>query len=122
MSSTPGQAPIKLRVWQQNLNKSRVAQEDLINSDVHKNYDAMLLQEPFIDAFGNTKSTRNWRVVYPLSWLLDPAPPRAVILVSATLDTNSWAQVHITGTWDLVAIRFTGPLVVLFHTIFTMIA
>src|SRR6266481_9776200 len=109
MSSTPGQAPIRLRVWQQNLNKSRVAQEDLINSDVHKNYDAMLLQELFIDTFGNTKSTRNWRVVYPLSRLSDPALPMVVILVSATLDTNSWVQVHIMGTWDLVAIRFTGP-------------
>ena len=77
------------------MNKLRAEQEDLINLEVQKNYDILLLQEPYIDSFGNTKATRGWRVVYPLSRLSDPSPPRAVILVNTLLDTNSWAQIDI---------------------------
>ena len=65
MSSTPAPTPNRLRIWQQNLNKSRVTQEDLINLEVYKQYDVLVLQEPFIDSYGNTKATRDWRVVYP---------------------------------------------------------
>ena len=66
-------------------NLSRVAQEDLINSGIHKDYDILALQEPYIDVFGNTKATRNWRVLYPTSHLSDPMPLRAVMLVSSEI-------------------------------------
>ena len=49
MSSTPQPAPKRFNVWQQNLNKSRVAQEDLINSGIHKDYNILALQEPYTD-------------------------------------------------------------------------
>ena len=65
MSSTIVPQPNRLRIWQQNINKSRVAQEDLINSDVYKHFDFLLLQEPYIDGYGNTKATKDWRVIYP---------------------------------------------------------
>ena len=48
MNSTTQTSPIWLRTWQQNLHKLRIAQEDLINSDVHKNYDLLILQELYI--------------------------------------------------------------------------
>ena len=53
MSSTLGPAPVRLNVRQQNLNKSQAAHEDLINSPVFKNFDVLVLQEPFMDSFGN---------------------------------------------------------------------
>src|SRR6266481_8292426 len=108
MSSTPTTSPVRLRIWQQNLNKSRAAQEDLINSDVHRNCDLLMLQEPFIDAYGNTKVTHKWRVVYPSSHLSLPLPPRAVIMVSTVIDTNQWSQINIPSSWDLVAVQFMG--------------
>ena len=83
------------------MNKSRAAQEDLFNSEVQKNYDILLFQEPYIDSFSNTKATRGWQVVYPSSHLSDPSPPRAVILVNMLLDTNSWAQIDIPNTQAL---------------------
>ena len=104
MSSTPQPAPKRFNIWQQNLNKSRVAQEDLINSGIHKDYDILALQEPYIDAFGNTKATRNWRVLYPTSHLSDPTPPRVAMLVSSDLNTNEWVQIQILNTRDLLAI------------------
>ena len=53
----------RLRIWQQNLNKSPDAQSDLI----HKinDYDIMLIQEPYIDFLGNNRATRAWTTLYP---------------------------------------------------------
>ena len=108
MSSTPQPALKRFNVWQQNLNKSWVAQEDLINSSIHKDYDILALQEPHIDAFGNTKATRNWRVLYPTSHLSDPTPPWAVMLVSSNLNTNEWvdALTTTTGRVDILFLSF----------------
>jgi len=108
MSSVAQLEPVWLRIWQQNLNKSRVAQEDLINSDVHKSYDLLILQEPYIDSYGNTKATRHWRVVYPSSCRTMALLPRAVVLVSTELDTNRWSQLDIPDRRDVVALRVTG--------------
>ena len=57
MNSTPHLTPNRLRIWQQNLNKSRVAQEDLINSEAYKDYNLLILQEPYIDTYSNTKAS-----------------------------------------------------------------
>ena len=105
MSSTITSIPNHLRIWQQNINKSRVAQEDLINSDVYKNYNLMLLQEPFIDSYGNTKATKDWWVTYPSHHLTTDHPVCSVI---TNLDTNSWVQHSIPGSKDLTAIQFKG--------------
>ena len=69
LNNTPHPVPNRLCIWQQNLNKSRVMQEELINSEVYKEYDLLILQEPYIDSYGNTKVTRDWRVTYPSSFL-----------------------------------------------------
>ena len=68
----------------------------------------MLLQEPFIDSYSNTKATQYWRVIYPSSHLSEPLPPRAVILVSVLLDTNIWSQIHILNTRDIAAVQIVG--------------
>ena len=99
-----------LRIWQQKINKLRVAQEDLINSDMYKNYNLVLLQEPYIDSFGNTKATKDWQVMYPSHHLTTDSPVHSVILVNAALDTNSWAQHSIPGSNGLMAIQFRGDM------------
>ena len=81
MSDTPTQASTHIRLWKQNLNKSRSTQEDLINSDLDKHYDIMLLQEPYINSYGNTKATRDWQVVYLTFRLSDLSLLWAVILI-----------------------------------------
>ena len=106
MSNTPAPQPNRLRVWQQNINKSQVAQEDLINSDVSKHIDLLLLQEPYIDSYSNTKATRDWRVIYPSNHLSSDKPACSVVLVSTSLDTNRWSQISILNTNDLTAIQF----------------
>src|SRR5687767_10171229 len=95
---------MRLRIWQQNLGKSSKAQFNLINSNsLHKNYDLLLLQEPHIDGFGNTKVTRAWHVVYPAT--REGERIRSVILVNKQLDTNTWTQLPILGIQDITAIK-----------------
>src|SRR3981189_2525687 len=109
MSDTTYSMPIRLNIWQQNLNKSAKAHWDLINSPVHKEWDVILLQEPYIDAYGNTKVTSNWRVVYPSSHLANDSVVRSVILINSKLDTNHWHQVNYANNNDTTVIQFKGP-------------
>ena len=103
MSYTLAPPSTRLKIWQQNLNKSDKAQFDLINAPLHKEWDLLLLQEPYIDSFGNTKATSRWHILYPSSHLADSPTCRSVILVNASLDMNAWAQVTLEGSNDLTA-------------------
>src|SRR6266481_4423396 len=101
--------PKRLRIWQQNLNKSNKAHFDLINSPLHRDWDLLLLQEPYIDMFSNTKANSKWHTLYLSLHLTDEAMDRSVILVNAALDTNVWAQVPFAGSNDITAIQIQLP-------------
>ena len=109
MNNTTNQDPTRLRIWQQNLNKSRTAHLELINSPLHHNWDLILLQEPYIDSYGNTKATTKWRTIYPSSRYSSHSTIRSVILVNANLDTNHWNQISLPETNDITALQFQGP-------------
>ena len=109
MSDTTIDKPIRLNIWQQNLNKSAKAHWDLINSSIHKDWDVILLQEPYLDSYGNTKATNNWRVVYPSSRFTNDSVVRSVILVNSRLDTNHWHQINYNDNNDTTVIQFRGP-------------
>ena len=56
MPYTTEPLPMRLRIWQHNLNKSdEKAHYDLINMLLHKNWDILALQELYVDKLGNTK-------------------------------------------------------------------
>ena len=80
--------PTRLCIWQQNLNKSDKAHYDLINMPLHKNWDILALQEPYIDALGNTMANSWWHVVYPSPHLINSTIDRSVLLINAALDIN----------------------------------
>ena len=79
------------------------------NAPLHKEWDVLLLQELYIDSFGNTKATSRWHVIYPSSHLTDGPICRSVILVNALLDTNAWAQVPLEGSNDITVLQFWLP-------------
>jgi Endonuclease-reverse transcriptase len=95
-------------IRQQNLNKSSTAHWDLINSKIHDDCDLLLLQEPYIDGYGNTKSNRHWHVIYPSSRSTDNSPVQAVILVNIKLLTNQWTQLDIPDNNDITGIQIHG--------------
>ena len=100
---------MRLRIWQQNLNKSDKVHLDLINSPVHKDWDLLLLQEPYIDMLGNMKANSKWHTLYPLSHHTNNATNRSVILVNAVLDSNLWAQVPFKDSNDITVLQFCLP-------------
>ena len=101
--------PTRLRIWQQNLNKSDKAHYDLINTPLHKNWDILALQEPYIDALGNIKANSWWHVVYPSPHLTNSTIDRSVLFINATLDVNRWAQIPVKGSNDMSAIQLHTP-------------
>ena len=97
----------KLRIWQQNLNKSLAAQQDLINNLRPENYEIVLIQEPYIDHNRKTRASSHWRVVYPSTYYTNLSGFRSVILINAKLNTNSWKQIEVKSS-DITAIQLTG--------------
>lgn len=106
MSSTAEPEPQRqIRIWQQNLNKSLAAQEELLHSLDPKSFDIIILQEPYFDHFNNTRANCHWRPLLP--WKHMDRPPRssrAAILVNTNLSTNSYVQLPVDSP-DVVALR-----------------
>ena len=66
-------------------------------------------QSPYIDSFGNTKVNSWWHVLYPSSHLTNSTVNRSIILISASLDVNKWAQIPVDGTNDISAVQLFTP-------------
>src|SRR6266481_7652232 len=109
MSYTLEPSPARMRIWQQNLNKSDKAQFYLINSPIHKDWDLVLLQELYIDTFGNMKANSKWHTIYPSTHLTDDTTNRSVILVNMALDMNLWTQMPFKDSNDVTIIQFWMP-------------
>ena len=98
-----------LKIWQQNVNKSRICQHDLISSArlTEKHIDIIALQEPAISDLAVTIATRDWRVIYPSTHAKDSSKTRSVILIRADIFTNSWSQVDF-DSGDVTVVKLTG--------------
>lgn len=109
MSEHHEEAPTRIRVWQQNLNTSLLAQHSLLNSPIARNWDIVALQEPHINSMKNTISSPYFHAVYPTTRFSTPGlTSRAVTLISKSFDTNSWQQIAFPSP-DVVVIQLRGP-------------
>jgi ribonuclease HI len=97
----------KLRIWQQNLNRSLEGQLDLLQSLKDDDYDIVALQEPHIDFLGRTRANPHWSVIYPKRHLVDPSKTRALILVNRKISTNKWDAIPLEST-DVTGVRIHG--------------
>lgn len=101
-----------LRILQINLNKSEKAQLELLNNDLHKHWDIVLLQEPYTNFYRNIATPKGFRHIYPSKKArkeVDTAVGcRSGIWVSTRLSTNSWYAVEVGGSPDITAIRYTS--------------
>ena len=93
-----------LKIWQQNTNKSLVAQEDLLVSLRTSTFGICAIQEPFLDSFNKTRANPKWRVVYPKRHYSNPAKTRSVLLINTSLSTSDWHTLD-TNSSDVTAIR-----------------
>ena len=72
-----------IKIWQQNVNKSSTCQHNLISSArlAKKGIDIVALQEPSINFYGNTVTTKDWTIVYLSTHIAEPTKTRSIILI-----------------------------------------
>jgi hypothetical protein len=111
MSNSIKQLPNRLRILQLNVNKSEKAHLALINRASGKNWDIVLIQEPYITFLGHIRAPNRFNSIFPPDRLVKlEVAVRSVIWVNSSLSTNSWKAVNIPGNNDLTAIQInTGP-------------
>jgi hypothetical protein len=109
MNSTTEKNATMLKIWQQNLNKSRYAQLSLLNCQDCSSWDILALQEPYTNPLNNTTTNRDFNVIYPIMQFTDSSKCiRAATLISASIDRNSWTQIEFPSP-DIVIIQLKGP-------------
>jgi hypothetical protein len=102
----PSRAVKGLRIFQLNLNKSEAAHLDIINSEPGKNWDIILIQEPYLTHLGHVRAPNGFVSVFPTDRLVNQENPvRSVIWVSSSLSSNTWKAISIPGNNDLTAIQ-----------------
>src|SRR5215469_6587668 len=95
---------MRIRIWQQNLNKSLIAQLDMLNMLDPAEIDIIALQEPHIDFLGNSRANPHWTPIYPCKHRDDPHKTRSIMLVNRRISTNAWTHIPLDSP-DLTAIR-----------------
>ena len=96
----------KLRIWQQNLNKSLTSQLHLLNSAHPNDWDVIILQEPWMGHLG-TRSSHHWRVLYPNSYFIDNTKtPRSLIFINTNIPTNAYEELHFDSP-DVTGMKIT---------------
>ena len=98
-----------LKIWQHNINKSRLCQHDLISSGKLTKWeiDIVALQEPSINGFGQTVASRDWKTIYPSKHTSNPDKTRSVILLRDNILTDGWEQIDF-PSGDVTAICVKG--------------
>ncbi|KAJ7143837.1 hypothetical protein C8R44DRAFT_577501, partial [Mycena epipterygia] len=96
-----------LRVWQQNLNKSLSAQQDMLGSLKPSKYDIALLQEPHFDFKHQSRTNLRFTSIYPTPHSTYPDRSRSLILMNTHLSSSSWSQIPLESS-DMTAVELTG--------------
>lgn len=95
MNETPKQIE-RLRIRQQNVNKSLHATLDMLSRCAPDKYDIIAIQEPYIDFLGNMRAGPHWYSIYPKSHYMNAGKhTRSMILVSKRIATEAWEKSEI---------------------------
>jgi hypothetical protein len=110
MSSTPPINEKHLRIWQQNVHKSDVCQHHVLANLKPSEWDVIILQEPYIDTYGNSRANIHWRLIQPAARYANQSDTiRSIILISAALNTDDWQELPMPDTNnDLTTVQFRG--------------
>ena len=84
------EANSQLRIWQQNLNRSKIAQLEMLETADPNEWDILLLQEPYLDKVELTRASTHWNVIYPPTKTADNHNTiRSVILLNTNIPLGS---------------------------------
>jgi hypothetical protein len=108
MSAHPNRNPLILRIWQQNLNKSLLAQLDALSSI--ESYDILAFQEPHIDFLGNSRANSHFTPIYPSNHNNtgnNKTKTRSLILINKRLSSDAWTRIDLDSS-DVTAVQIKG--------------
>src|SRR5882724_13713797 len=118
--NTPGMTRESTRglwIWQQNINKSLVAQSDILHQVDPSIYDIAAKQAPYLDHNHNTRAKPHWYTVYPKEYYTVPDKTRSIMLVNKHMATDSWAQVNFsTSGMTVIQIHMAAGNVIIINT------
>ena len=108
MSSRPNETiPQKIQIWQQNINRSQMGQQEMLNMVSPKHIDIITIQEPWKNAINHhSTATVSWRMVFPPMHLTNLENTRSFLLISSSISTNDWSALNINSP-DITAIQIT---------------
>ena len=98
-------APLKLRIWQQSTCKSLHNTDYILNQANPKDFNLLLIQEPWFNRLGKSRGTPNWWIIYPPSIYQEHHKPIClIILVNTNISTETYTALtipsgDITATW-----------------------
>ena len=104
---TPDNNHQPLKIWQQNVNRSLNSQTDLLVSLKAGIYDIYAIHEPYINFHNKSRANFHWSIIYPSTHDTKPKTTRSIILINATILTNTWKQIPIPHP-DITAIKISG--------------
>src|SRR6266850_74024 len=96
--SAQNESTLGLRIRQQNMNKSLIAQADMLHRLDPQKFDIIAIQEPYLDQFHNTCANQHWYTVYLREHYVEPRGTRSVILMSRRILADAWTQVEISSS------------------------
>jgi hypothetical protein len=106
MNRRPPRSPSRLRIWQQNAHKSKLAQLHILNTAAPEDWDIIAIQEPWLDFLNNARGSAYWCIIYPSDHLDNEADrTRSILLINSNISTDSFTQIHIHSA-DITAVRF----------------
>jgi hypothetical protein len=98
-SQTPETTSLdKIFLWirQQNLNKSLITTEHILNSLAPDDFDIIAIQEPYIDFTGNARAKHQWYPIYPRTHYIEEAGhTRSMILVNKKIASTAWTVIDV---------------------------
>ena len=98
----------RLRILQLNLNKSQKAHLDLINGPLGKDWDVILIQEPYITPLGHIRTPNGFTSISPQDRLLDGSDQtQSIIWVNCKLSSNTWKTMNIPGNNNITAMQIS---------------
>lgn len=107
MPEQPTRTRENLRIWQQNVNCSHTAQDEILRLANPKDWDIVTIQEPYFTPFNLAPVSSHWHTVYPTNHIqTNQARSRSLTLVSKHISTNEWSTVPFDSR-DVTCIELT---------------
>ena len=96
-------------IWQQNVNKSPICQHTLLSNDILVKHDisVVALQEPAINSFNFSITSKDWITVYPSTHCSNPGKTRTLTLIRSAIKTDSWEQINF-PSGDVTVVTLKG--------------